>query len=136
MRYGWPIGRLPTLPDPHISFRNHKGATEHPEALTKYIAKEQKYEAIMGPFEVIPFNSLVGISTLSTRPKKESEERRIILDLSFPPGYSVNDGIIKDNYLGFHTKLSFPKIDEFALRVYKLGKGAHMFKIDLHRYFR
>ena len=136
MKYGWPIGRLPSLPDPEITFKNHKGATEHPEALVKYIQKESKYGAIMGPFNIIPFEDKVGISPLSTRPKKDSTDRRIILDLSFPPGKSVNDGMIKHNYLGLSAKLTFPKTDDFAHRVYQLGKGALMFKIDLHRYFR
>ena len=136
MKYGWPIGRLPTMEEPAISFKNHKGATEYPEALIKYIEKENNHGAIIGPFTAIPFHKHLGISPLSTRPKKDSEERRIILDLSFPPGRSVNDGIMKDNYLGFTTKLTFPKTDQFAHRIYSLGPNALMFKIDLHRYFR
>ena len=136
MKYGWPIGRLPTLPDPQLTFKNHKGATQYPQALQKYITKESSHKAIIGPFTSIPFKDKVGISPLSTRPKKDSDDRRIILDLSFPPTQSVNDGIAKDNYLGFSAKLTFPKTDQFALRIYQLGQGALMFKIDLHRYFR
>ena len=136
MKYGWPIGRLPTLPDPDLTFKNHKGATDYPEALQKYIKKETGYGAIIGPFTEIPFPDKVGISPLSTRPKKESEERRVILDLSFPPEKSVNDGIIKDNYLGFHAKLTFPRTDELAHRIFQLGKEALLYKVDLHRYFR
>ena len=90
----------------------------------------------MGPFDRIPFQSKVGISPLSSRPKKDSPDRHIILDLSFPPGCAINDGILKDNYLGFTAKLWFPKVDEFAYRIYSLGKGCMMFKIDLSRYFR
>ena len=111
MKYGWPVGRLPTMEPPTLTFKNHKGATDFPESLEKYIAKEDSYNAIIGPLETIPFTHFVGISPLSTRPKKDSEERRIILDLSFPPGRSVNDGIMKDNYLGFYAKLTFPKTD-------------------------
>ena len=86
MRYGWPTGRLPTLPNPGTSGKNHKGAEEHPKALQKYIEKEQTHGAVMGPFNKIPFQNKIGISPLSTRPKKDTEERRIILDLSFPIG--------------------------------------------------
>ena len=136
MHYGWPMGRLPSLPDPAISNRNHLGATEYPQALTKYIQKEQSHNAVMGPFEKIPFQDKVGISPLSTRPKRDSDDRRIILDLSFPIGNLVNDGIMKDNYLGFPAKLTFSKVDDFALRIYMLGQGCMMFKIDLSRYFR
>ena len=136
MRYGWPMGRLPSLVDPAITNKNHKGATEHQEALKKYIVKEQKYGAVMGPYPNIPFQGKVGISPLSTRPKKDTEERRIILDLSFPIGNSVNDGIQKDSYRGLPAKLTFPKVDDFSLRIYELAKGCMMFKIDLSRYFR
>ena len=90
----------------------------------------------MGPYRNIPFSGPVGISPLSTRPKKGSTERRVILDLSFPIGGSVNDGIGKDNYLGMEAKLIFPKTDDFARRIFTLGKGCCMFKIDLSRYFR
>ena len=70
IKFGWPVGRLPTLQEPAITNKNHKGATEHPQALRQYIHKEQAHGAIMGPFNRIPFQSKVGISPLSTRPKK------------------------------------------------------------------
>ena len=136
MKYGWPIGRLPTMEDPMITFRNHKGATEYPKTLQKYIEKEKSHDAVIGPLKAIPFTRFVGISPLTTRPKKESQDRRILIDLSFPPGGSVNDGICKDNYLGYQVKLTFPKTDEFAERIFKLGQGAKLYKVDLQRYFR
>ena len=134
--YGWPAGRLPGMADPTPTGKNHKGATDHLEALTKYIRKEQDKGAVMGPYDRIPFQNRVGISPLSTRPKKDSPDRRIILDLSFPVGQSVNDGMIGDNYLGFQAKLTFPKVDDFAFRIFTLGKNCMMFKVDLSRYFR
>ena len=136
LRYGWPAGRLPSLPLPGLSTKNHKGAEEHPQELDKYIKKELKYEAIMGPYKKIPFTHNVGISPLSTRPKKDSADRQVILDLSFPIGDSVNDGIPKDLYLGFTAQLTFPKTDDYAFRIFHLGLGCYMFKIDLSRYFR
>ena len=136
LRFGWPTGRLPSQPDPTPTFKNHKGATDHPQALKQYIQKEQAKGAILGPFNKIPFHNRVGISPISTRPKKNSQECRVIVDLSFPQGESVNDGMIKNNYLGFETELTFPKTDDLALRIAYLGRGACMFKIDLSRYFR
>ena len=90
----------------------------------------------MGPFQKIPFAGNIGISPLSTRPKKGSDERRVILDLSFPIGDAVNDGIPKDIYMGFMATLRFPKTDDLATRIFYLGKGCYIFKIDLSRYFR
>ena len=136
LRYGWPLGRLPILPEPEKTAQNHKGASDYPEHLKKYIAKETRYKAVMGPYTSIPFHDKVGISPLSTRPKKGSEERRVILYLSFPIGNMVNDGIPKDSYMGFTATLAFPKTDEFAFRIFQLGEDCLMFKIDLSRYFR
>ena len=135
LKYGWPSGRLPTLPEPEKTFKNHKGATDHPLALRKYIKKELLSGAVIGPFQQISFQHRVGISPISTRPKKDTMERRVIIDLSFPIGSAINDGMIKDNYLGIHTKLTFPRTDDLAIRIFQLGRGAVMFKIDLRRYF-
>ena len=38
--------------------------------------------------------------------------------------------------MGLEAKLVFPKTDEFTFRIYQLGKGCYMFKIDLSRYFQ
>ena len=136
LKFGWPTGRLPTLGDPTKTFKNHKGALDHPEALKKYIQKEQEKGAILGPFSKIPFKSRVGISPISTRPKKQSQDRRVIIDLSFPHTKAVNDGMVKNNYLGFAAELTFPKTDDLARRIAELGENTMMFKIDLSRYFR
>jgi hypothetical protein len=47
-----------------------------------------------------PFDCQFKISPLNSVTKKDSSERRVILDLSFPTGCSVNDNISKDIYLG------------------------------------
>ena len=111
MRYGWPTGRLPTIKQPAWTFKNHKGAMDHPRALEKYIGKKITKGAVLGPFDKIPFKDKIGISPISTRPKNLSEERRIIIDLSFPEGAVVNDGMIKDNYMGLEAKLKFPRVE-------------------------
>ena len=85
-RYEWPTGRLPTLKDPCKNTKNHKGASDYPQQLQQYISKEASHGAVMGPFSKIPFKARVGISPLSTRPKKGTDNRRVILDLSFPMG--------------------------------------------------
>ena len=136
MKYGWPTGKVPGTQSPYIWTKNHKGAEDHPAALRQYIQKELNQGAIMGPYPRIPFRDRVGISPLSTHPKKASHERRIILDLSFPIGQGINDSIPKDTYMGLQAKLSFPKTDDFAKCIFQLGEDCVMFKIDLSRYFR
>ena len=139
LRYGWPVSRPPNWPDPIGTFANHGTAVNFPEDVEKYINKELDRGAISGPFDQIPFNtSRVGVSPLSTRPKKDSTERRILMDLSWPPGQSVNDGIGKDQFMGMKAKLSFPTVDAIAHRIVELGQEEQvcLFKIDLSGYFR
>ena len=136
LKYGWPISRPPNIPDPVPVYENHASAVMHPDSIHKYLQKEMERGAICGPFKEVPFNSKVGVSPLSMRPKRDSQERRIITDLSWPEDNSVNDGIAKDQFMGFYAKLTFPSIDTIAKRVAEIGKDAKLFKVDLSSYFR
>ena len=136
LRYGWPVSRPSNWPDSVPTYMNHTSANKYPDQLYKYLRKEMDKGAVMGPFKNVPFRARVGVSPLSTREKKDSESRHILMDLSWPVGYSVNDGIAKDYYLGFRTKLQFPTIDIMAKCVSELGTSARMFKINLNQYFR
>ena len=48
----------------------------------------------------------------------------------------MNDGVAKEEYLSFVVKLTFPKVDDRALRIYQLGLNCCVFKVDLSHYFR
>ena len=71
-----------------------------------------------------------------TRHKPNSDTRQVILDLSWPRGESVNAGVEKDGYMGADFKLKFPTIDDLTQELVKIGKGAHIFKVDVSRAFR
>jgi hypothetical protein len=112
--FGAPIGFKETLlEDDNTDIVNHKGAREFDDVL-KYLFKEASYGAIIGHFDKIPFPGHFKISPLNTVSKKDTLERRVILDLSFPAGNSVNDLFSKDNYLGEILQLSYPKVVTFT----------------------
>ena len=121
---------------------NHKGATNYPDQVDKYIEKEIELGATIGPFECIPFkNTPVAISPISTREKRVSSDRRIILDCSWPIRASLNDGIDKDSYLGQEVNLKYPTIDKLARKLYMMKSAEHaesiyMYKEDIDRAFR
>jgi hypothetical protein len=79
-----------------------------------YLKKEASYGAIIGPFKNNPFVNELKISPLNTVTKRDSPERRVILDLSFPSGKSVNDHISKEFYLGEKVELSYPNVDDLV----------------------
>ena len=51
------------------------------------------------------------------------EDRRVIIDLSFPHGKSVNNGIQKSIYLRTESTPSYPTIDDFIDIIIDKGEG-------------
>ena len=136
LRYGWPANRLPQAPSPSVTTQNHLSAREYPDAINQYIEKELRLGAMFGPFSTPPFVGHVAVNPLSTRDKKDSGKKRVIMDLSYPDGASVNDQIPKDSYLGLATNLTYPTVDVLAERIAALGPNCLIFKRDLARAFR
>ena len=102
-----------------------------------YLQKELGERAILGPFEHNVPSTVLNISPLNTAPKKGvADDRRVIMDLSWPKGRSVNDGIFKDHYLGNACLVHYPSLDDFLDLVVRLGPGCLVFKTDLSRAYR
>ena len=70
-----------------------------------------------------------------TVPKEECK-RRVVVDFSFPPGRSINDGIPKVTYLDVAIKFSLPTVQSMVSRLNTLGYGCLMYKRDLKGAFR
>ena len=90
---------------------------------------------MIGPFHKAVLHDTC-YSPLNSVPKKDSQERRLILDLSMPQGNAINDGIDKDYCLGTYEKLSLPSVDNLVERIVELGPGCLLFKVDLSRAYR
>lgn len=134
LRYGWPVNRSFHLPDPIIDIRNHRGALDFPEHIDQYIQEEISEGAMYGPFLSIPYESRVQINPLNSCSKKSGHKRRTLLDLSWPiSGGSVNEGIPKDFYLGQPCKLTYPSVDDLALRIYELPRNAKIYSVDMYK---
>ena len=132
MQYGSPLDfdRSGLLQGTYV---NHSSALKFPDHVQNYIETEMKYGAIIGPFENFPFQCHV--SPFLTRDKPNSSNRRVILDLSFPPGKSVNDGVYKDVYLDTYLELNYPSVDTVVNCLKALDTEALLYKIDISRAF-
>lgn len=91
--FGWPSGYLNDYP-PALVDNNHLLAKQHLEHVRKFIHTELEHQAILGPFNFTPFEPWFRVSPIMMKPKRESDDRRIILDLSFPKGEGVYAGKI------------------------------------------
>ena len=141
LEFGFPIGFQGSAENLHTKdqiwkYKNHKGATEFPHDINSYIQKESKHGAILGPFKDNPFQDNLIISPLNSVPKKDSDNRRLIMDLSFSKGNAVNDFIDKNEYLGKNTQIIFPRVDDFVELIKTKGNGCLLFQKDLKRAYR
>ena len=62
-----------------------------------------------------------------TRAKPNSDRRRVIVDLSLPPGASVNAGIDKTSYLDSVFSLTFSTVDHITGQLNHLGRGLFVY---------
>ncbi|XP_077870367.1 uncharacterized protein LOC144363611 [Saccoglossus kowalevskii] len=60
----------------------------------------------------------------------------MVVDISFPEGYSVKDGIPGNSYIGDDYKLRYPTVDSMLDRIHTLGSGCLLYKRDLSRAYR
>lgn len=135
LAYGWPINYTREK-IPKTTNVNHKSALDHKEHIEAFITKECALGAMIGPFSEPPFQPWCQISPLLTRPKKESNKRRVIIDLSFPEGEGVNAGIIKNTYEGEVLTYTLPTVLNMCQGIAKAGRGALLWKCDLERAYR
>ena len=132
LTYGWPINYTACT---HLisSSRNHPSALNFDSHVQAYIDTKLSYNAIAGPFNYPPFADDFVCSPLQTVPKRGSSTRRVVMDLSFPQGSSVNDGIPSNTYLGDQFKLRLPGIDRLVEFFLAKGRNCLVFKKDLRR---
>ena len=134
LHFGWPSSfdhQSPLM----STLKNHSSGLSYPRHIEHYIEKEISKQALVGPFGYPPIAPL-HVSPILTRPKKDSEWRRIVVDLSWPRGGSINDGIASGKYLGNEIELTLPTIDNMADQVRTLGRGCFLYKLDLSRGYR
>ena len=130
LEFGWPIGYMSdTLSI--FDLQTHRGALDFPDQVNAYLFKELKLRRIAGPFDTALLAQGFVVSRLNTVEKRDSEERRVIVDLSWPCGHSVNEAIPSDSHLGKPLVLRYPTIDDIVDAVVTLGRGCHLYKRDL-----
>ena len=135
LEYGWPVDYTHKTP-PSPTYINHKEPEEYSTHINKYIETELKHKALLGPFINLPFHPWCQFSPIMTRKKKQSIDRRIIVDLSFPHGHSVNSGIKKGYYQGHELTYTLPGINDIINKLKITYKKQYIWSIDLARAYR
>ncbi len=132
LAYGWPINYCSSSNPTPLNI-NHLSGVNFAETIDSFIETELSHEATAFQHDPI-------LLTLQTSPlqsvDKDKTKRRIVLDLSFPHGRSVNDGIPKDTFLNIPFHLNLPRSVDFVNLILSKGTGCFLYKKDLKRAYR
>lgn len=108
----------------HVS-PNWKSTVTFKDAVKQTIVKDVELGRKSGPFKYPPLPGFIG-SPMGAYLKKHSKKIRLIHDLSWPPGSSVNDYIPKTPF-----SVDYISVDNAVREVKRYGVNTLMCKVDL-----
>ena len=109
---------------------NWPSSVKHYDAVQSSINKDVRLGVKVGPFDQPPFINFVG-SPMGAYQKRHSSKYRVIHDLSWPPGGSINDFINVDNY-----HVTYLSLDDVVSQIEILGPSCLLAKLDLEDAFK
>ena len=114
--------------------RNIPSASKHPQEVQEFIRKEICNGNCIGPLSstLLSNGQSLQINHIGVVPKGHTPDRwYIITDLTFPHGWSVNDGIA-----GGMCSLEYTTVGKVAGAALALGRGTLLAKIDIKSAYR
>ena len=113
------------------SSRNHPSSLANSQVILSYIHDEVTASQMVGPLAV-QMRDVVHCSPIGLVPKgRGSGLWRMIVDLSYPEGRSVNDGIPPGL-----CSLKYSSVDDALPFIRRLGHGTLLIKVDLKSAYR
>ena len=111
--------------------RNLTGALQHPDVVQEYLKCEVSNNRVVGPFQK-PLSPPVHVSRFGVIPKRHQHNKwRLIVDLSYPHNYSINDGIPKSL-----CSLTYITLEDAIKEIQKTGCNTLLAKVDIKNAFR
>ena len=96
-----------------------QSATAHPDVVQKHLADELQAGNLAGPFSPSQLREAV-INRFGVIPKPHKPGKwHLIVDLSYPPGGSVNDGIST-----MDSSMVYSSLDDAAHLIASLGRNS------------
>lgn len=135
IRFGFPLHYMG--PPLHRKNRDaHPSALQHWTHVQNYVQVELNNNALLGPFDAPPFTPWTKVSPIMTRPKANSNKRRIIVDLSFPEGNNVNAHVHKNVILGSYHEHRLPTVRDTLCVVERMEYRVMLATLDVERAYR
>ena len=128
--YGFRIGFNYKSHTSRAAKRNMASAVENPQVVEEYLAKERELGRVIG--SLTPGSLQLQINRFGVIPKSSQPGKwRLIVDLSHPDGFSINDGIEPEL-----CSLSYASVDSAVAVIMRLGRGTILAKLDLESAYR
>ena len=109
---------------------NHPSVLKHADIVDEMLQREINLGRVCGPFLYPPFDNF-HLSPLAIIPKQESGKYRLIHNLSFPEGLSVNAAISKES-----TAVTSESLDSALEWVIAYGRNSLIAKADIEEAYR
>ncbi len=129
LRHGFRIGFDYSSPL-RSTLRNHPSSGENPAIAASHIREEMRLGRVVGPVPQLS-QQHIHTSPIGLVPKHHSDKWRLIIDLSFPASFSVNDGITSTC-----CSLQYSSVENAVDIINHLGRGTELVKIDLSNAYR
>ncbi len=128
---GFRIGYSRQAPSLKSSSKNHPSATANAIVVRNHIRAELEVGRLVGPLKKA-LAPLLHISPIGLVPKAHQPDKwRMIVDLSFPPGHSINEGISPEL-----ASMTYAKVDDAVQLIMQLGVRTQLVKLDLKNAYR
>ncbi len=129
LQHGFRVGFAYSSPHTPAK-RNMRSALSHSHIIDSYIAREHSAGRFIGPLSPGESHGL-HVNRFGVIPKGHTGKWRLITDLSFPEGASVNDGTDRDL-----CSLRYTSVERVAQVALQLGPGALLVKLDVKSAYR
>lgn len=135
VRFGFPMGYMGPTSNSDDNY-NHSSAVDYPDHIDKFLQKEIDVGGIVGPLAKKPFEPWLHVAPLMSRPKRDSDARRIIFDLTFPYERSINAYIMKNAVWGETRDHSLPTVSQLVDKIKDMGSNSYMSTVDIARAYK
>ena len=128
---GFHIGFNYQLVQPQCRGGNHMSARAQPHIIREKLSAELQAGRLLGPIPARLTHS-IHTSYMGLVPKAHQPNKfRLIVNLSYPAGTSINDGISQDL-----CSLTYASVDDAVQLIRNLGRDTLMVKLDLKDAYR
>ena len=126
LKFGFPLSINDHTKLSNTNINNHASAIHFPNAIAEYIAKEKDCGAMLGSVDKV--NSPHYHCSPNLTKSKDDNKRRVIVNLSYPPGQSLNDQVTRSRL--DNRPFTLPKIEDIIDHIL-ITEDPILFKIDV-----